>query len=492
MTQTARRDQMARAGSWLTEGLRRLGRPVRQTRSAQIGRVLFFVVAVALAALCLVVVAVSALAADPPAGSAWLGALALLGSAIVAEAFPVPIEGVSAGRTSLATVFIVGAAVIYDWRLAVLIGFLTMTAIELGRRRAPVRVAFNTGLYTLAAGAAGATAAAMPGGGLLLRCVAALVTSSAFYLVNIGLLGTLIARLESKPLLNTLTGSLFSTTLPFAIMASLTVMLVALWDRSPYLAIALVGPLVSIALYQRRQHDALDRLRELDRLKDEFIAVTSHELRTPLASVYGAAMTLQRQELDPEQRESMLGVIYRESTRLARLVDQVLWASRLESGGVTTRIESCDPVELVEEVVEAERTHMPAGLSLTVAADEPAPRVAADGEKVKQVLMNLIDNAVKYSAGSSGIEVSLRAANDLVRFSVRDDGLGIPLVEQQRIFDKFHRLDPNMTRGVGGTGLGLYICKELVDQMNGRIWVTSREGEGSTFAFELPIAQTQR
>jgi signal transduction histidine kinase len=264
-----------------------------------------------------------------------------------------------------------------------------------------------------------------------------------------------------------------------------------LWDRSPFLAVALVGPLVSIALYQRRQHGTLDRLRELDRLKDEFIAVTSHELRTPLASVYGAAMTLQRQELDPEQRESMLGVIYRESARLARLVDQVLWASRLESGRVTTTIESCDPVELVEEVVEAEQTHMPTGLSLTIAADEPAPRVAADGEKVKQVLTNLIDNAVKYSTEGGGIEVSLQAANDLVRFSVRDDGLGIPLVEQQRIFDKFHRLDPNMTRGVGGTGLGLYICRELVDQMNGRIWVTSREGEGSTFAFELPVAQTQ-
>jgi signal transduction histidine kinase len=446
---------------------------------------------VALIAVGLVAVAVSALAADPPTASESLGALALLGSAIVAEAFPVPIEGVSAGRTSLATVFIVGAAVIYDWRLAVLIGFLTMTTIELGRRRAPIRVAFNTGVYTLAAGAAGATMAALPGGGLLVRCLSALVTSSAFYVVNIGLLGTLIARFESKPLLHTLTGSLFSTTVPFAIMASLTVILVALWDRSPFLAVALVGPLVSIALYQRRQHGTLDRLRELDRLKDEFIAVTSHELRTPLASVYGAAMTLQRQELDPEQRESMLGVIYRESARLARLVDQVLWASRLESGRVTTTIESCDPVELVEEVVEAEQTHMPTGLSLTIAADEPAPRVAADGEKVKQVLTNLIDNAVKYSTEGGGIEVSLQAANDLVRFSVRDDGLGIPLVEQQRIFDKFHRLDPNMTRGVGGTGLGLYICRELVDQMNGRIWVTSREGEGSTFAFELPVAQAQ-
>jgi len=110
---------------------------------------------------------------------------------------------------------------------------------------------------------------------------------------------------------------------------------------------------------------------------------------------------------------------------------------------------------------------------------------------VKQVLINLIDNAVKYSTEGGEIEVSLRSTDGLVRFSVRDGGLGIPVVEQQRIFDKFHRLDPNMTRGVGGTGLGLYICKALIDQMNGRIWVTSREGEGSTFAFELPVAPAQ-
>jgi signal transduction histidine kinase len=121
--------------------------------------------------------------------------------------------------------------------------------------------------------------------------------------------------------------------------------------------------------------------------------------------------------------------------------------------------------------------------------DDTAPRVAADGEKVKQVLVNLIDNAVKYSTDRGAIEVSLRTEDDCVRFSVQDHGLGIPLVEQQRIFDKFHRLDPDMTRGVGGTGLGLYICKQLVDQMNGRIWVASREGEGSTFAFELPAAE---
>src|SRR5439155_16996041 len=114
-------------------------------------------------------------------------------------------------------------------------------------------------------------------------------------------------------------------------------------------------------------------------------AITSHELRTPLASVYGAAMTLQRQKLDREQRESLLDVIYRESGRLARLVDQVLWASRLESRRMTAAIGSCDPAELVDEVVAAEQAHLPPTVSLTVAADGEVPRVAADGEKVKQV-----------------------------------------------------------------------------------------------------------
>ena len=457
--------------------------------SPEIRRALPLVAVVAVASVAFLVAAVWSLATGPPKGSTALGALALLGSAVIAEAFPVPIEGVSAGRTSLATVFIVAAAVIYDWPTAVVVAFLTMATVEIGRRRAPVRIAFNAGVYTIAGAAAGATAAAFGEGSLLMLCIATLVVSTVFYVVNIGLLGLLFVRLRAQPVLQTLRGTLVSTTVPFAIMASLAVILVGLWDNSPYLAIALVGPLVAIALYQRRQHDTVDRLRELDRLKDEFIAITSHELRTPLASVYGAAMTLQRRELADEQRESLLGVIYRESGRLARLVDQVLWASKLETARGMPEIENFDPVELVDDVVAAEHAHLPPTVSLTVAMDDAAPRVAADGEKVKQVLVNLIDNAVKYSTDRGAIEVSLRTVEDCVRFSVRDDGLGIPLVEQPRIFDKFHRLDPDMTRGVGGTGLGLYICKQLVDQMNGRIWVASREGEGSTFAFELPAAE---
>jgi signal transduction histidine kinase len=104
------------------------------------------------------------------------------------------------------------------------------------------------------------------------------------------------------------------------------------------------------------------------------------------------------------------------------------------------------------------------------------------------VLVNLIENAVKYSPDGGRIEVRLEHVDGHVRFVVEDEGLGIPADEQQRIFDKFHRLDPHLSRGVGGSGLGLYICRELVEQMRGRIWVVSREGRGSAFSFELPLA----
>jgi len=102
------------------------------------------------------------------------------------------------------------------------------------------------------------------------------------------------------------------------------------------------------------------------------------------------------------------------------------------------------------------------------------------------VLANLVENAVKYSPAGGRVQVSLGRHERRVLFAVRDEGLGIPLREQERIFEKFFRLDPNLTRGVGGTGLGLYICRELVRRMGGRIWVASRDGEGSTFFFELP------
>ncbi len=471
------------------ERLRRLGRPGRPLRLPEdLRRLLPVVVPVAIGGAATLISALAALGSNLPDLAEVAGLLTLLVAAVMAEAFPVPIEGVAAGRTSLATIFIVGGGVIYGWSSAAVLGFITMTAVEVTRRRPPNRVAFNAGLYTLAAGAGGGAASIAGDGDLTSLFLGAVLGSSAFYLVDIALLTAVIARSTRRPLLPSYARATYSTLLPFGIMASLTVILVVLWDRSPFVAVALIGPLVAIALYQRWVHGALDRLRELDRLKNEFIAIVSHELRTPIASVYGAAITLQRAELDRERRDSLLSVIYGESARLARLVDQVLWASRLEAGHTETALEHCDPAELAADVVAAAKAHLPQNLALELRAAGSLPAVAADREKLKQVLVNLVENAVKYSPKGGRIDVDLSRTNGSVRFAIRDQGIGIPPDERARIFDKFHRLDPNLTRGVGGSGLGLYISHELVQQMHGRIWVESREGVGSTFTFELPIA----
>jgi signal transduction histidine kinase len=171
-------------------------------------------------------------------------------------------------------------------------------------------------------------------------------------------------------------------------------------------------------------------------------------------------------------------------------MDAILWVSRLDSGRARPFITRVEPLPLTADVVDATRTHLPHGLSLELLHDDsPPPEVAADPDKLRQVLVNLIENAVKYSEDGQ-IEVRVARRDGRVRFSVRDEGPGIPTIQQERIFEKFFRLDPNMTQGVGGTGLGLYICRQLIDAMHGEIWVESLPGRGSTFTFELPIAET--
>ena len=146
-------------------------------------------------------------------------------------------------------------------------------------------------------------------------------------------------------------------------------------------------------------------------------------------------------------------------------------------------------MELAEGVLESAEVHRPANVELRLTSPETLP-VAGDSDKIRQVLANLIDNAVKYSPDGGYVEVELSGEANHVRFSVHDSGRGVPPAEQDRIFEKSYSLDPNPTRGVGGAGLGLYICRELVHRMGGRIWVVSpRPGvRGSTFAFELPLA----
>ena len=237
---------------------------------------------------------------------------------------------------------------------------------------------------------------------------------------------------------------------------------------------------------------SLTEERALDELKGEFIATVSHELRTPLAAIYGSAQTLLREDVEFEEsdKKRLLDVIAHESERLSRIADDILFANKLDSGQLALGENGIDLRALARDVVEEMRGCFAAreDISFELTVPDALDSVAGDPDRLRQVLINLIDNAVKYSPDGGRVEVAVESRDGGVRIAVRDQGIGIAPLEQRRIFGKFYRVDPGLARGVGGTGLGLYICRELVRRMDGRLSVSSEEGKGSTFAVDLPVA----
>jgi PAS domain S-box-containing protein len=232
--------------------------------------------------------------------------------------------------------------------------------------------------------------------------------------------------------------------------------------------------------------------QRLEKVRSEFVSTVSHEIRTPLTSIYGAATTLQRRghELGAQKRDQLIAIIAEQADQLRRLVEQILLAGSLDAGGLRLERGSFDAYALTQTVVQAVRISLSEASSVELDAARDLPEVAGDADGVRQVLTNLLENAAKYSPEGGPIKLALVQQKDHIRFAVSDKGLGIPAHEQERIFEKFYRLDPKQTRGVGGSGLGLYICRELVERMGGRIWVTSEPGGGSIFTFELPHAES--
>jgi PAS domain S-box-containing protein len=227
-----------------------------------------------------------------------------------------------------------------------------------------------------------------------------------------------------------------------------------------------------------------------ERARSDFVATASHELRTPLAAVYGAARTLRRTDIEipAEQRDRFLEIIVSETERLTAIVSQILLAGQLEEGRVDVATAATDLSPLVESALDSARLRVPERIELRL-DQNGAPAVAlADEDKLRQVLVNLLDNAIKYSPDGGEVAVELAGGHGRVRLTVRDCGLGIPVSEQERIFEKFYRLDPALTRGVGGSGLGLFISRELVSRMGGSLTVRSEPGEGAEFVVDLPAA----
>jgi signal transduction histidine kinase len=230
--------------------------------------------------------------------------------------------------------------------------------------------------------------------------------------------------------------------------------------------------------------------RKLEQLRSDFVATAAHELRTPLSAVYGAVRTLRREdhELPAELRAQFLEMIEMQSDRLRVLMDQLLVSAQLDAADLQLQSEAVDASAICDDVLDAARVHKPHDIELSLASAGVPVQVTADPDRLRQVIANLIENAVKYSP--EGGEITVRVADDdgVGTIEVADPGLGIPTDEHERIFEKFYRLDPAMTNGVGGSGLGLYISRALIRQMGGELAVTSTHGVGSVFSITLPLA----
>jgi signal transduction histidine kinase len=228
--------------------------------------------------------------------------------------------------------------------------------------------------------------------------------------------------------------------------------------------------------------------RVVEEMKSEFVSTVSQELRRPLTSIYGFAATLLREDVGfgEQERRTFLTYIATESERLAEIVDQLLSVARLEAGELRLNLVPTDVRAIAADVVAAAGEGDGHRFVLDL-PDEPV-RVAADPERLREVLGNLVDNALKYSPDGGTVTLGARRGDGRVEISVADEGVGIAEGEHTRIFRKFYRGEAGAARP-GGTGLGLFIAEGLVAAMGGRIWVASGEGEGASFTFELPAAR---
>jgi PAS domain S-box-containing protein len=229
------------------------------------------------------------------------------------------------------------------------------------------------------------------------------------------------------------------------------------------------------------------RERQTDELKADFVASVSHELRTPLTPIKGFLMTLLREDRDfaQDRRREYYKLMLMQSQRLERLIEDLLEVTRLEAGAGLVDTTAIDAVDLVRQVVDRFTSEDP-DRTVHVVAPDHAVYCRGDWMRIDQVLGNLLSNALRYAPPHEPVEVRLVPQGREVVFEVRDWGPGIPIDEQSRIFERFHRVGHYMTREPGGAGLGLYLAKRLVEAMGGRIWVSSRLGHGSVFSFALP------
>ena len=229
------------------------------------------------------------------------------------------------------------------------------------------------------------------------------------------------------------------------------------------------------------------KLKELDRLKNDFVSMVSHELKTPLTAMKTSSEFMKETECDPEVKEEMLDLIIRNIDRQSRMVDDLLDISRIESGRMKFNPEDVNIREIVETSLQTvEKQAKDKGINIKVGYPQESLTIRTDKDKLIRVFVNLLTNAIKFTPHEGDVEISVTDTGDNIQASIKDNGIGIPPEKRDKIFDKFYQVDSTATRKAGGTGLGLAIIKGIIDGQGGNIFVESENGKGSTFTFRLP------
>jgi len=231
---------------------------------------------------------------------------------------------------------------------------------------------------------------------------------------------------------------------------------------------------------------ANERLKELDKLKSDFVSMVSHELKTPLAAMRTSAQVLEAADIATETKREMLDIILRNIDRQTNLVNDLLDLSRIESGRMKLKFERVPLDSVIANSIESvKQTASEEGIKLDVELPNDLSSVKGDRERLTQVVINLLNNAIKFTPRSGEIRMKARELNGQVEVKVSDTGIGIPAEDLDMVFDKFYQVDSTLTRETGGTGLGLAICKGIIEAHNGHIMAESKLGKGSTFIFRL-------
>lgn len=266
----------------------------------------------------------------------------------------------------------------------------------------------------------------------------------------------------------------------------------AAFAKSEIELLTILGRQAAVAIQNARLftevREAYEQLRELDRMKSEFVSMVSHELRAPLHSISGFVQLLATGKLDQRTQHEALKTVVRQTRQLGDLVRDLLDVSRIESGRFEIAAEPMRVQDVIHQVLaELRPMAEDRGISLSEVVPADLAPGMANADRIAQVVRNLVHNAIKFTPRGGQIVVSAAIKEGQIIVSVADTGIGIPAEALSRLFERFYQVDSSDTRRAGGTGLGLYISRQIVTALNGSIWVESEEGRGSTFSFSLPL-----